>query len=549
MRGWSAFVKPLGQSAVGGMRPLMWSLLGAVTLVLLIACGNAANLLLARAASRTHELGVRATLGANRARVMRQMMTESLLIGLGGGMLGVLLAFGLVKGLVRLNPGNIPRLEDSSIDLRVLLFTVLVAVLTSVLFGILPALSVSRVNLVEFLKSGANRGAVGARGRVQSALIVAEVALVVMMLAGAGLLLHSYVNVERVPTGFSPSTISMSVHLYAQYAQRDQRQAFSRRLLEKMGAVPGVESAGMISNLPLDKSESGSMLWIEGNADRDQKLVGWRTVTEGYFPTMGIRLIEGRLFADGDRDGRAPVVVVNEAFVKAYLTGRDPVGRRVRTSDTSTPWRTVVGVVGNVRDSSLEAEAVPEVYLPLWQADGFGGSVVMRTRLPLADVATAGRTILRGIDPNLALTDVRSMGEMVSDATALRRFQTMLLTGFAVAALVLSLVGFYGLLSYGVKRRTAEIGLRIALGSSRARVLGMVVRQGLSLVLMGLGIGLVGALVLTRVLAGSLYGVKPVDPVTFVGVPALLLVVTVIASLIPGWRALGIEPVTALRSE
>lgn len=496
-----------------------------------------------------HELGVRATLGANRARVMRQMLTESLLLGVGGGALGVGLAFGLVKGLVRLNPGNIPRLEDSSIDLRVLLFTVLVAVLTSVLFGILPALSVSRVNLVEFLKSGGNRGAVGARGRAQSTLIVAEVALVVMLLAGAGLLLHSYVNVERVPTGFSQSTISMSVHLYAQYAQRDQRQAFCRRLLEKMGAVPGVESVGMISNLPLDNSQSGSMLWIEGNADRDQKLVGWRTVTEGYLPTMGIRLVEGRFFGDGDRDGRAPVVVVNEAFVKAYLADRDPVGRRVRTSDTSTPWRTVVGVVGNVRDENLETEAVPEVYLPLWQADGFGGSVVMRTRLAVADVATAARTILRGIDPNLALTDVRSMGEMVSDATALRRFQTMLLTGFAVAALVLSLVGFYGLLSYGVKRRTAEIGLRIALGSPRARVLGMVVRQGLSLVLMGLGIGLVGSLVLTRVLAGSLYGVRPVDPVTFVAVPVLLLLVTVMASLIPGWRALGIEPMAALRRE
>jgi len=531
------------------MRPLMWSLQGAVAVVLLIACGNAANLLLARAASRTHELGVRATLGANRARVMRQMLTESLLLGLGGGVLGVGLAFGLVKGLVRLNPGNIPRLEDSSIDLRVLLFTVLVAVLTSVLFGILPALSVSRVNLVEFLKSGGNRGAMGARARVQSTLIVAEVALVVMLLAGAGLLLHSYVNVERVPTGFSPSAVSMSVHLYAQYPQRDQRQAFCRRLLEKMRAVPGVESAGMISNLPLDNSQSGSMLWIEGNPDRDQKLVAWRTVTEGYFATMGIRLIEGRVFTDGDRDGRAPVVMVNEAFVKAYLAGRDPVGRRVRTSDTSTPWRNVVGVVGNVRDSSLEAEAVPEVYLPLWQADGFGGSVVMRTRLPLADVVTAARTILRGIDPNLALTDVRSMGEMVSDATALRRFQTMLLTGFAVAALVLSLVGFYGLLSYGVKRRTAEIGVRMALGALPGDVLRMVIAEAGKLALAGIVAGIAAAIALSRLIQAQLFGVQAADPRILIGAAALLAAVAMGAAFLPGRRASRISPVQALKYE
>jgi predicted permease len=556
MRGWGAFLKPLSENAAGGVRPLMWLLMGAVGLVLLIACGNAANLLLARAASRTHELGVRATLGAGRGRVIRQMLAESLLLGLGGGVLGVGIAVALVRGLVWLRPGNIPRLDETSLDGRVLLFTLAVALGTSVLFGIAPAMLVSRVNLVEFLKTGGVRGAVGDRNRVQSGLIVAEVALVVILLAGSGLLLHSYVNVQRVETGFAATTVSMNLQLDAEYGGPVQHRAFYRTLLDKAKALPGVTSAGIISNLPLANSEDLSSLWVDGYANQKHQLVVSRVISPGYFAAMGIPLLRGRFFSDQDVEGHPAVAVVNEAFAQKYFAGRDAVGGRIWGAGPEAPDRkpvTIVGVVANVRDATLEGAAVPEEFEPVWQQDIGGGFVVVRAERSeerAADtIAAEMRGILRGMDPNLALSDVRTMGERVSEASALRRFQTMLLAGFAGMALVLSLVGFYGLLAYSVKRRTAEIGLRIALGSPRARVLGMVVRQGMGLVLMGLGIGLAGALVLTRVLAGSLYGVSRFDPVTFVAVPALLVVVTVMASLIPGWRASGVEPVIALRCE
>ena len=560
MRGWSGYVKAFAENAAGGVRPLMWSLLAAVGVVLLIACGNAANLLLARAASRTHELGVRATLGAGRGRVMRQMLAESLLLGLGGGVVGVGLAYGLVQGLLLLNPGNIPRMETAALDGRVLAFTVVVSVLTSVLFGILPAVSVARVNLVEFLKTGGNRGAVGTRGRLQSGLIVAEVALVVMMLAAAGLLLHSYVNVQRVPVGFSAQTVSMGVRLNAQYASVPQRLEFYRTLLERAKAIPGVQAAGMITNLPLANTEDLSTLWVDGYANQPHQLVMWRGVTGEYFSAMGIPLVAGRYFSEQDTAKAPKVAIVNEAFAKTYFAGRNPVGLRIAGGAPGEPGReefTVVGMVGNVQDASLEAEARPEEFRPMWQADGQDGFVVIRTGagadgkagLAASDVALAMQGILRAMDPDLALTDIRTMGERVSEASALRRFQTMLLLGFAATALLLSLVGLYGLLAYGVKRRTAEIGLRIALGASRRWVLGMVVRQGLALVVFGLGIGLAAALALTRTMAGMLFGVRAVDPVTFLAVPGLLLAAAVLAAVIPGWRAAGVEPVVALRCE
>jgi predicted permease len=549
MRNLGALVKPFEENAVGGMRPLMRTLFTAVVLVLLIACGNAANLLLARAASRMHELGVRATLGASRGRVMRQMLTESLLLGMAGGVIGILLAYGSVRGILRLNPGNVPRMEAASLDARVLGFTVLVAIMTSVLFGILPALSVSRTNLVEFLKAGGNRGNIRAGGRLQSKLIVCEVALVVVMLAGAGLLLRSYINVAQVPAGFSLSTVSASVQLDPSYGQPTQRLNLLRRVLDGMGAIPGVQSVGMISSLPLTRLESMSMLEVEGYANGGSRTVLWRTVTEGYFTTMEIPFMAGRSFQDGDTADGLPVAIVNQAFAKRYFNQREPIGRRIRTSGPGNPWRTVVGVVANIQDASMEAVAEPEVFQPVWQTDFFRGTIVLRTSLPRKDVAAMAHTTLRKIDPNLAWSDIRTMGELVSESTALRRFQTMLLLVFAGVALMLSLVGFYGLLTYSVKRRTAEIGLRIALGSPRGRVLRMVVRQGLSVVVTGLLLGLGVALVLTRVLAASLYQVKPVDPVTFVAVPALMLIVTVAASLIPGWQALRVEPVSALRCE
>jgi predicted permease len=549
-RDWGAFVKPFRDSAVGSVRTLMWLLLGAVSLVLFIACGNAANLLLARAAARTHELGVRATLGAAKGRMIRQMLTESLLLGLAGGFVGIVLAYVFLRGLLRLDPGDIPRLQDASIDARVLFVTLIMAALTSVVFGILPAFFAARINLVEFLKAGGNRGSVGTGNRLRSSLVIGEIALVVILLAGAGLLLHSYVNIESVQTGFSSSTVSMNIRLDAQYASRDQRLALYRSLLGKIQSIPGIESAGVISALPLSGSESVSTFWVDGYANQKDQLVNGRTITPRYFFAMGIPFVKGRSFTEEDAEGHPLVVIINQAFAAKYFGNRDPIGLGMRTPGPDSPLKTVIGVVGNVHHTSLEAAAPPEFYEPLWQTSiGQGAFVAIRSSLPPENIATSVRAALRIIDPNLAFAGIDTMGDLISQATAQRRFQTTLLTAFAGTAMLLGMVGIYGLLTYSVKQRTAEIGVRIALGASRGRVLGMILRQGLQLTITGLLLGLAGALALTHVLVASLYGVSAVDPITFAAVPALLLIVTIAACLIPARRAANVDPMRTLRDE
>jgi predicted permease len=548
-RGSSAFVKPFQDSAVGSVRTLMWLLLGAVSLVLLVACGNAANLLLARAAARTHELGVRATLGAAKGRMIRQMLTESLLLGLAGGFAGIVLAYAFLRGLLRLNPGGIPRMNEASIDARVLVFTLIVAVLTSVIFGMLPALFATRINLIEFLKTGGNRGTVGTRNRLRSGLIIGELGLVVILLAGAGLLLRSYINVESVPTGFSSSTVSTDIRLDAGYDTRERRLAFLRTLLGKIQSIPGVEFAGVIDWLPLSHSESIGTFWVDGYDNQKDQMVNGRSITPQYFSAMGIPLVRGRFFTDNDASGHPAVTMVNQAFATKYFGTRDPVGLGIR-SGPHDPLRTVIGVVGNVHHSSLEAPAAPEIYGPLWQTDFGGGAfIVIRSSLPPDNVAAAVRAALRTIDPNLALGDIQTMGELASQSIARRRFQTTLLTAFSGMAMLLGMVGVYGLLAYSVKQRTAEIGLRIALGASRGRVLGMILRQGVQLTIAGLMLGLAGALALTRILTSFLYGVSAIDPVTFAAVPALLLLATIMACLIPARRAANVDPMRTLRYE
>jgi predicted permease len=547
-RGWGAYVKPFLESALGPVRNLMWLLVGAVFLVLLIACGNAANLLLARAAARTHELGVRATLGAAKGRIIRQMLTESLLLALAAGIAGVVLAYGFLHALLRLNPGGIPRLNEASIDGRVLCFTLIVAVLTSVVFGILPAFFAVRINLVEFLKSG--RGTIGLGNRARAGLVIGEIGLVVILLAGAGLLVRSYLNVEAVHPGFSSSTVSMNLQLDARYASREQKLAFFRALLDKIQSFPGIQSAGAISALPLSGAESLSSFMVDGYANEKDQLVNDRNTTPGYFSAMGIPVVEGRAFTDEDATGHPLVVIVNQAFARKYFGQRDPVGLGMHTSGPGNPLRTVIGVVGNVHHTNLEAEAPPEVYEPLWQTDiGSGAFVTIRSSLPAESVETSVRAGLRTVDPDLALTDLHTMGELTSQATALRRFQTALLTAFATMAMLLGMVGIYGLLAYSVKQRTTEIGLRIALGASRGRVVRMILRQGVQLTLIGLLLGLAGALALTRILISSLYGVSALDPVTFLTVPALLLLVTLAACLVPARKAARVDPMCTLRYE
>ena len=549
--GWTGFVKPFREMLFGPVRPLMWLLLGAVGFVLLIACGNAANLLLARAANRTHELGVRATLGARRGRLVRQMLTESLLLSVTGGAVGVCLAWLFLHALLRLNPGDIPRMQDAALNLRVMGFLILTTLLTSVLFGVLPSLSATRINLAEFLKSGGVHGVMGDRWRIRDGLVVVQVALVVVLLTGAGLLLRSYERVLAVQPGFSESTVAVHVMLSPQYNTPQKKGAFYASLLERTKAMHGVQAAGMVNALPLTDSESLAMVWVNGYPNEKDQIVEGRRVTPGYLAAMQTPLREGRDLTDEDTQGHAPVAIVNEAFAKKFLGGDEALGRQLRTN-ADGPWSTIVGVAEDVRYESLETEGVPQIYSPLWQQNTIQDrSVYIAVRSSLPEEATGEqvREVMRSLDPSLPVADVQTMSERVTQATARRRFQTTLLTVFSGMSMLLALVGVYGLLAYSVRQRTGEIGLRMALGSSKGGIVRLVLRQGLRLLSVGLLLGLFGAFALTRFLAGFLFGVAAIDPVTFSLVPALLLVATVAACLIPGFKAAAVDPMQALRHE
>jgi predicted permease len=544
--GWGALVANFVDSTEGHVRSLLWLLLGAVCIVLLIACGNAANLLLARAASRMRELGVPVALGAGRGRIIRQLLTESLLIGLTAGAVGIALAFVFLRLLPRLDPGNIPRLNEASLDSRVLLFTVAVSVLTSVLTGILPALAVSRINLTDFLAI-TDRGVAGAHTRVQSTLIVVESALVVVLLASAGLFIRSYINVESVDTGFSPSTVSMNIGLDARYSQPQQRITFFRDLFARFQALPGVQSVGAINDLPLSNSEALSMFLVDGYPNEKSQLAESRWITPQYFSAMNIPLVAGRSFSDQDNSSDAHTVIINQSFARKYFVNRNPIGGRVNTDDHRIQWSTVVGVIGDVRHSSLEEAPVPQIYHP---DTGFqGGYIAIRSTLPPKSLASAIRSTLHTIDPNLAVAAIQTMGDLESEATAQRRFQTSLLTVFAGIALFLALVGLYGLMAYSVSRRTREVGIRMALGAQRTDVMLLVLKKAALLLALGLVSGLVAWWFATRAIQAFLFGVGRHDPMTILSVCALLAISGLIAAMIPARRAASIDPMQALRTE
>ncbi|HTX76031.1 MAG TPA: ABC transporter permease [Terracidiphilus sp.] len=552
-QGWYAYLKPFMQTLEGSARPLLLLLMGAVLFVLLIACGNAANLLLARSAGRAHELGVRATLGAGRARLVRQMLTESLLLGLGGGLAGIVLSRIFLRLLLILDPGNIPRLQQASLDGRVLAFAIAVTFLTSILAGVLPAVSASQVNLVEFLKSGGQKGVARGRNRMRASLIVAQVATVVVLLAGAGLLVRSYINLMRVPVGFNASTLSMQLNLPESYAKPEQRQAFYQRLLSQLGSTPGTLAAGAVVNLPFGDSKGMTTFWVEGYSNQPGQLVDGAFVTPDYFSAMGMPILRGRPFTQDDVSPAPKVVIVNQAFAQKYFAGRDPIGKWVSgdqplaSNKPIVSGSFVIGVVANERDWSVESPPQPQLFTPL--RDPSDAYVVIRSALPRKNAASSATAVLHRIDPGLTFSKIRTMHELVSEATARQRFQTVLLCIFAVMAMALALIGFYGLLAYSVNQRGAEMGVRIALGATRAHVIRLVLRQGLSLVSAGLALGLAAALGLTRLLASSLFGVSVLDPLTFIAVPALFLVATLAACLIPARRAARSDPIAVLRCE
>jgi putative ABC transport system permease protein len=545
-RGWGALVKNFMDNAVGPVRPLMWLLLGAVLLVLLIACGNAASLLLSRAANRMRELGTRAALGAGRGRIVRQLLTESLLIGVAAGVLGVGLAYLFMQLLLGLDPGDIPRLHEASLDTRVLLFTVGASVLTSLLAGILPALAVVRMSLTGFLKSGGGGVGTGAHSRSQSVLMVVEAALVVVLLAGAGLFIRSYLKVESVATGFSPTTVTMNVSLDERYATPQQQGAFFRNLVGKIGTLPGIDAVGAINYLPLTHSESLGFFWVDGFANQKDQMAEGRSVTPQYFRAMNIPLLAGRFFTEDDVSIPVRPTIVNEEFANKYFAGRNPIGGRVRASEKD-PWSTVVGVVGDVRHLTLEEAPQPQMYSPGYEVGG--AYIAVRSMRPPSAVASEIRATLKGIDPNLARSDVHTMWDLMSEATARRRFQTSLLGAFAGIALFLALVGLYGLMAYSVNCRTRELGIRMALGAQRTDVTLLVLSKAGILLGSGLALGLACTWIATRTIKAFLFGVDAHDPATIMLVCVLLAVCGFIAALIPARRAASIDPMQALRTE
>ncbi|MFL6255011.1 MAG: ABC transporter permease [Pyrinomonadaceae bacterium] len=555
--GWTVKVEPLHERVVGNVRQALWVLMGVVGFLLLIACANVANLLLARAAVRQKEIAVRSALGARRGRLVRQFLTESVLLALAGGALGVVLAAWGVELLVALSPGNIPRLEEVGLDARVLAFTFGVSALTGIVFGLLPALSASKTDLSVSLKEGGSRGSTAGAGarRLRSALVVSEIAITVVLLTGAGLMIRSFMAVQSVDPGFRPErivTFDFALPM-TKYKEEAQRAAFYEQLTTRVASLPGVERAAVVDALPL--SGGGSVLGfvVEGRPPLPPEQVqdaDFFSVTPDYFDVMGIPLVRGERLSERHRADVPDVTVINEAMARRYFPGEDPIGKRLNLGDpANTPWMTVIGIVRDARTGGLDKEPYPQMYVPAAQSPSRAGTFVARTSGEPTSIAPALRRELAAIDRDLPLYNMSTMERVLSDSISRRRFQMILIAAFAGVGLLLAAVGIYGVISYSVAQRRHEIGVRMALGARAANILRLVVGQGLGLTLAGVGLGLAGAFVLTRVLASLLYGVSATDPLTFACVSLALLGVALLACLVPARRATKVDPMIALRYE
>jgi putative ABC transport system permease protein len=558
--GWSTLVVPLHERFVGDVRPVLIVLLGAVGFLLLIACANVANLLLARAAARQKEMAIRTALGATRARLIRQLLTESVLLAVLGGAFGLLLAIWGIDTLVSLSPGNIPRLSEIRLDGRVLAFTFGISLITGVLFGLFPALQAANPNLNETLKEG-GRGTTesGRSGRVRRVLVVAEVALALVPLVGAGLMVKSFMRLQDVDPGFNPERV-LAVEGYlprTTYKEGQQATAFYRDLLTKVQNLPGVEAAGAIDTLPLSGGGNVFAFFVEGRTYQptdNTPDAEYRVVTPEYFATMNIPLLRGRYLSEQDGPNTPKAFVINDTLARRYFGDEDPIGKRVNLGSTQNPnWFTIVGVVRDTRHESLGAEPYSQMYTINTQAPVRSMALVVRTTGDPAKMIPTIRSTITAMDSTLALNNARTMAQVMATSLARPRFNMLLMSLFAVVALLLAAVGIYGVMSYSVTQRTHEIGVRMALGASSSEVVKMVVRQGMVLTLVGVGIGLAGAYAVTALirslLSGLLFQVGTHDPLTFAGIAVLLGLVALLACLIPARRATKVDPMIALRYE
>ncbi|MCI0486651.1 MAG: ABC transporter permease [Blastocatellia bacterium] len=556
--GWGVMLVPLHEQAVGDVRPALLVLFGAVGFVLLIACANVANLLLARAASRQREIAIRSALGASRWRVIRQLVTESLMLSLMGGALGLLLALWGGDILATLSTENLPRAQEIGIDGLVLGFTCLLSIMTGLIFGLVPALQVSKPNLSETLKEGGRSSTGGVRSQfLRSALVVTEVALSLVLLVGAGLLIKSFVRLQQVEPGFeSANRLTLEVALpWTKYPGQEPAAAFFERALDRIEVLPGVQSVGATTALPFSGRDNWRLFYIEGrphSGPQDYTGVGYRAINSGYFRALGIPLVQGRDFTEQDRSGVLPVVIVNQAMARKFFPGEDPSGKRFKMGggpESKNPWLTVVGVAADVKHSSLDAEAKPEIFLPYLQAAQTAMHIVVHTAGDPGALTAAIRQEVRAVDPDQPVSKVATMEQLLSDSVAPRRFNLLLLGIFAAVALILAAVGIYGVMSYAVTQHTHEIGIRQALGARPVDVLKLVLGQGMRLALAGVVIGLAGAFALTRVMESLLFDVSATDPLTFAVIALLLTGVAAMACFVPARRATRVDPMVALRYE
>jgi putative ABC transport system permease protein len=552
-------VIPLHQQVVGRTQTMLWLLVGAVSLVLLIACANVANLLLARTAQREREIAIRMALGAGRLRLIRQTLTESLLLSVVGGAVGLLVALWGVDLFVSLSPGDIPRLGEVGVDARLLGFALVISLVTGIGFGLLPALQSSRLDLNASLKEGGTKATEGRRRRrTRSLLVVSEIALAQVLLVGAGLLLTSFLRLQSVDPGFNPEqllTARVALSL-TEYSDRSRRAAFYEEALRRLHTVPGVHSAAMVMNLPLSGSTMNRGFRIEGQAapraDEDVTM-DYQVVSPGYFSTMHIPVVRGRALTEADDERAQRVVVINERLARRYWPGADPTGRRLAIGDPSKEesWRTIVGVVGDVHHAGLSQPPFPGAYVPYRQDSESWSrmSFVVRAAGDPANLAAAVRREFLAIDANQPISHVQPMKELMSASVMRTRFVSTLVSLLALISLALAAVGIYGLMSFSVSERTQEIGIRMALGARTRDILKMVFKQGMTLTLSGVGLGLAAAFALTRVMSSLLYGVSATDPVTFVGISLLLAAVALLACYVPARRATRVDPMVALRYE
>lgn len=556
--GWTASVVRLHEEIVGDVRFALLVLLGVVGFVLLIACANVANLLLARAASRQREIAIRTALGAGRWQIIRQLLVESVLLSLAGGAVGILLAFWLKDLLVALNPTVLPRVSEIGVSGRVIGFTFVISLLTGLVFGLIPALQASKLNLTESLKDGLGKATEGkTRRRLRGLLVVSEIAIALVLLVGAGLMMRSLYKLQKVDLGFNPTNVlTMRLSLpQAKYSDPQKQRGFFNELVNRVENSPGVKSAGLVNFLPLSGSGNRRNISVEGKPENPIN-VEFRISNPKYFSAIGIELQKGRLFDERDRDNTTYVAVVNEAFTRIFLPPDDPLGKRIKMGGPNSPfrWLSVVGVIKDLKHQGPDSETRPEMYVPFLQPPLPDWNVqsmflAVQTTDEPQSLITNVRGAVREIDREQPIYSVSTMQQLLGRSVASRRFNMHLMSLFSTLALVLASVGIYGVMSYSVAERRREIGIRMALGAQALNVLGLVVRDGMTLALAGIGIGLALAVWLTRLMSSLLFGITPTDLTTFVGVSGLLVVVALLACFIPARRATRVDPLVALRYE